>query len=87
VPFKGHPGVSYGLGIENISGWLGHGGELFGSNPLELYLPSQQASLVIFTNIYPSKTYPRLANVVLGNLVTKTISPGNVIALSSAPED
>ena len=87
VPFKGHPGVSYGLGIEDISGWLGHGGELFGSNPLELYLPAQQASLVIFTNIYPTKDPARLPNTVLGNLVTKAISPGNVIPLSSAPGD
>lgn len=83
VPFKGHPGVSYGLGIENISGWLGHGGELPGYNSLELYLPSQQTSLVIFTNINPSKNLRRLPVTVLGNVVTKIISPGNVIPASS----
>jgi D-alanyl-D-alanine carboxypeptidase len=87
VPFKGYPGVSYGLGIEDISGWLGHIGDLFGYNSLELYLPSQQASLVIFANIYPSKNLANVPVVALGNVVTKTISPGNVIPLSSAPED
>jgi D-alanyl-D-alanine carboxypeptidase len=87
VRFKGYPGISYGLGIENLSGWLGHVGDLFGSNSLELYLPSQQASLVIFANLYPSKDLARTPVVALGNVVTKTISPGNVIPLSSAPED
>jgi D-alanyl-D-alanine carboxypeptidase len=52
VPFKHEPpGISYGFGIEDFSGWLGHGGESFGYNSIELYLPSRQATLVIFANI------------------------------------
>jgi D-alanyl-D-alanine carboxypeptidase len=86
VPYKGYPGWSYGLGIESISGWLGHIGDLPGYNSLELYLPSQQASLVIFANLYQSKNLADNPVVVLGNVVTKTTSPGNVIPLSSPPE-
>jgi D-alanyl-D-alanine carboxypeptidase len=89
VPWKGYPGISYGLGIANYSGWLGHGGDLFGSKSPAFYLPAQRASLVIFANICPSKNTARNRNPVdvIGNLVTKIISPGNVIPLSSATED
>jgi D-alanyl-D-alanine carboxypeptidase len=86
VPFKpAPPGISYGLGIEDFSGWLGHAGDIFGYNSFELYLPSQQATLVIFANIWPSKN-PDVAVQVLGNRITKIISPGHVIPVSSAPE-
>ena len=77
------PGGSlYGLAIQNYSpGWLGHGGEFPGGNPIELYLPSQQTTLVIFPNIYPgSKDPDRQPAVVLANLVTKIISAGHVFA-------
>ena len=86
VPWKGYPGWSYGLGIEKVSGWLGHIGDLPGYNSFEFYLPSRQATLVIFTNLYQSKNLANVPVVVLGNVVTKTISPGNAIPLSSAPE-
>jgi D-alanyl-D-alanine carboxypeptidase len=84
VPFKNEPpGISYGLGIEDYSGWLGHGGDMLGYNSLELYLPSQQATLVIFTNIWPAKNAEAL--LVLGNRITKIVSPRNVIPVSVSP--
>jgi D-alanyl-D-alanine carboxypeptidase len=81
VPFKeGPPGSIYGLGIINMSGWIGHGGNLPGYNSIEAYLPSQQATLVIFTNT-DTGNHPMLSpNLVLGNVVTKIVSPTNVIA-------
>jgi D-alanyl-D-alanine carboxypeptidase len=79
VPFKGGPpGSTYGLGIIDLSGWIGHGGNLPGYTSLEVYLPSQQASLVILVNTEAAKD-KLTPNLVLGQVVTKIVSPGNVI--------
>jgi D-alanyl-D-alanine carboxypeptidase len=87
VPYPNEPaGTTYGLGIEGFSGWWGHVGDLYGYNSLELYLPSQRATLVIFANIYPSKDLTRTPVVVLGNVVSKIISPSHVIPVLDAPK-
>jgi D-alanyl-D-alanine carboxypeptidase len=87
VPYPGEPeGTTYGLGLEGFSGWLGHCGDLFGSNSLELYLPSEHATLVVFANVYPSKDLTRTPVVVLGNVVSKIISPSHVIPVFDASE-
>jgi D-alanyl-D-alanine carboxypeptidase len=80
VPFKaGPPGSTYGLGMTNFSGWIGHGGNLSGYSSMALYLPSQRASLVILVNTESSNNPKLSPNTILGNVVTKIVSPGNVI--------
>ena len=88
VPYKNEPaGTSYGLGLEGFSGWLGHCGDLIGYNSLELYLPSQQATLVIFTNMFPSKDLSRTPVVVVANKISKIVTPSNVIPVLDGPPD
>jgi D-alanyl-D-alanine carboxypeptidase len=87
VPYPGEPdGTTYGLGLEGFNGWVGHCGDLFGYNSVELYLPSERATLVIFANIYPSQDLTRTPVVVLANAVSKIVSPANVIPVFDAPE-
>ena len=47
--------VGYGLGIERIFGWLGHGGHTDGYNTIVSYRPDLQAAIVVFLN---SDTFP-----------------------------
>ena len=85
VPWPNEPeGTVHGLGIQGYSGWLGHVGDLPGSNSVELYLPSQRATMVIFANIYPSKDLTRTPVVVLANEVSKIISPSHVVPVTEA---
>jgi D-alanyl-D-alanine carboxypeptidase len=80
VPFVGGPpGSSYGLGVIDFSGWIGHGGNLPGYTSLVVYLPAQQMSLVILVNTDSSAEPAMAPNLVLGNAVTAIISPANVI--------
>jgi len=63
--------TTYGLGIFNANGWLGHSGSIFGYQTLVLYLPEQQTSLVFFTN----SDAPHSASTTLGRAITGVISP------------
>jgi D-alanyl-D-alanine carboxypeptidase len=65
---------TYGLGIFNIDGWLGHSGSIFGYQTLVMYLPEQQTSLVFFTNT----DAPHSASTTLGKAITEVISPDHV---------
>ncbi len=42
--------VSYGMGIANINGFLGHNGGIFGYSTATFYLPSHDATLVVLGN-------------------------------------
>jgi D-alanyl-D-alanine carboxypeptidase len=66
--------ASYGLGVFNVNGWIGHSGSIFGYQTLVLYLPEQQTSLVFFTN----SDAPHNASTTLGKAITKVISPDHV---------
>lgn len=80
VPFKDGPeGSTYGLGIINMTGWLGHGGNLPGYTSIVAWLPSQQTSLVILITTDTSKDPTFAPNLVVANAVTAVISPNHVI--------
>jgi D-alanyl-D-alanine carboxypeptidase len=66
--------TTYGLGIFNADGWLGHSGSIFGYQTLVLYLPEQQTSLVFFTN----SDAPHSASTTLGRAITRVISPDHL---------
>jgi D-alanyl-D-alanine carboxypeptidase len=45
-----YPGVGYGFAIFNTHGWLGHNGDIPGFATVVVYLPEQDATLVVFVN-------------------------------------
>ncbi|MDT9693031.1 serine hydrolase domain-containing protein [Streptomyces sp. P9(2023)] len=46
----GIPNASYGLGIFDVNGWIGHDGSTLGYESLVVYLPEAEATLVILLN-------------------------------------
>ncbi|MGW0658892.1 serine hydrolase domain-containing protein [Streptodolium elevatio] len=46
----GVPGTSYGLGIFDSNGWIGHNGSLPGYESVTVYLPEEDATLVVLLN-------------------------------------
>lgn len=75
------PGVTYGLGLADAYGWIGHDGEVPGFESLTLYLPEQHATLVILVNSdVPFANNP--PSSLLGNTVTSIVTPDHVFKLT-----
>lgn len=73
----GFPGLSYGLGIFNANGWIGHNGSIPGYESVTVYLPSKKATLVILINT--DITYQgQEPSTLLARAVTSVITPKNV---------
>ncbi|WP_115281910.1 serine hydrolase domain-containing protein [Mycolicibacterium tokaiense] len=45
-----HPGVTYAFAIFDTHGWIGHNGDIPGYTTVSVYLPEQDATLVVFAN-------------------------------------
>lgn len=45
-----YPGVTYAFTIFDTHGWIGHNGDIPGYTTVSVYLPEQDATLVVFTN-------------------------------------
>ncbi|MEU6536972.1 serine hydrolase domain-containing protein [Streptomyces sp. NPDC047000] len=78
------PGAGYGLGIFKVQGWIGHNGSLPGYESLTVYLPQARATLVVLLNTdidYRGQE----PSTVLGEAITRIISPAHVFALPAAP--
>ena len=60
----------YGLGLGEISGWIGHTGEYIGYTSLVMYHPESGSVVVILTNIFgvgghaPTKIFREFADVL-----------------------
>jgi D-alanyl-D-alanine carboxypeptidase len=78
----GAPGDAYGLGIDINHGWTGHAGSLPGYQSLTIYLPSEQATLVILLNT-DTPSNDENPSTLLGRAITQVISPNNVYADAS----
>jgi D-alanyl-D-alanine carboxypeptidase len=70
-------GFTYGLGIANNHGWLGHNGSIPGFSSYVVYLPSQDATIVILasSDVPLDKKMP--ADALLDAL-TRILTPQNV---------
>jgi D-alanyl-D-alanine carboxypeptidase len=80
VPYKGDPGGStYGLGIGDMAGWLGHMGDMPGFNTVVAYLPALDATLVVMANTNTGKDPYEPPKITLSRTVTGIVSPNNVI--------
>ncbi|MFF3884969.1 serine hydrolase domain-containing protein [Streptomyces sp. NPDC001914] len=75
----GFPGTTYGLGIFNASGWIGHNGSLPGYETVTVYLPSKKATLVVMLNT--DITYQgQEPSTLVARAVTEIVTPDNVYA-------
>ncbi|MFI8515045.1 serine hydrolase domain-containing protein [Streptomyces sp. NPDC085460] len=80
----GFPGTSYGLGILDTNGWIGHNGSLPGYETVTVYLPSQKATLVLMLNT-DSLSDGQEPSTLVARAVTGVITPENVYAGSVTP--
>ncbi|MGW0998413.1 serine hydrolase domain-containing protein [Streptomyces sp. NPDC002520] len=78
------PGTGYGLGIFDVHGWIGHNGSLPGYECLTVHLPSARATIVVLLNadIHHAGQEP---STLVGEAVTKIVSPGHVFDLPAEP--
>ncbi|MEV0740379.1 serine hydrolase domain-containing protein [Streptomyces sp. NPDC050549] len=73
----GFPGLSYGLGIFESGGWIGHNGSIPGYETVTVYLPSQKATLVVILNT--DITYGgQEPSSLVARAVTEIVTPDNV---------
>ncbi|MFI5760613.1 serine hydrolase domain-containing protein [Streptomyces sp. NPDC051563] len=71
------PGDGYGLGIFNVQGWLGHNGSLPGYETLTVYLPEEQATMVVLLttdDLYKGQE----PSTLFGEAVTGIVTPGHL---------
>lgn len=73
----GFPGTTYGLGIFETNGWLGHNGSIPGYETVTVYLPSQKATLVIMINT-DIDSQGKEPSTLLARAITAVATPGNV---------
>ncbi|NMN94036.1 serine hydrolase [Antrihabitans stalactiti] len=58
-------GADYGLGLFDMSGWLGHGGDVLGYSTAVYYLPEHDATIAVAVNRYdPGLTLPEGADSI-----------------------
>ncbi|MCY0930012.1 serine hydrolase [Streptomyces sp. H27-H1] len=71
------PGAAYGLGIFNVQGWIGHNGSLPGYETLTVYLPQEQATMVVVLNT--DDTYEgQEPSTLFGEAITGIVTPDHV---------
>ncbi|MFE7169988.1 serine hydrolase domain-containing protein [Streptomyces sp. NPDC057616] len=73
----GFPGTSYGLGIFETNGWIGHNGSIPGYETVTVYLPSKKATLVIMINT-DTAYQGQEPSTLLARAVTGVVTPENV---------
>lgn len=74
-----HPGVTYAFTIFNAHGWLGHNGDIPGYTTVSVYLPEQDATLVVFAN---SDVPVDHAAGQIATAVTSIVTPDHVYNLT-----
>lgn len=73
------PGVGYGFAIFETHGWLGHNGDIPGFATVSVYLPEQDATLVVFVNSDVPEDH---SAGQLAKLVTQIVTPEHVYNLA-----
>jgi D-alanyl-D-alanine carboxypeptidase len=72
-------GISYGLGIAQITGFFGHDGEVVGYNATMLYSPQANATLVVMGNTSPLLNVPAQPTLetlpYVADALVKTLPP------------
>ncbi|MFE3205331.1 serine hydrolase domain-containing protein [Embleya sp. NPDC059237] len=80
VPVPGFDDAGYGLGLFRVRGWVGHNGSLPGYESVTMYLPEQDATMVILlnTDILHDGNEP---STLFAKAITSVITPENVYDL------
>ncbi|MGW6564435.1 serine hydrolase domain-containing protein [Streptomyces sp. NPDC054975] len=73
----GYPGTSYGLGIFESGGWIGHNGSIPGYETVTVYLPKLKATMVLMLNT-DITTQGQEPSSLVGRAITQIVTPGNV---------
>ncbi|WP_043667090.1 serine hydrolase domain-containing protein [Streptomyces xylophagus] len=73
----GFPGLSYGLGIFETGGWIGHNGSIPGYESVTVYLPAHKATLVVLLNT-DITTGGQEPSTLLARAVTQIATPDHV---------
>ncbi|MFF5981667.1 serine hydrolase domain-containing protein [Streptomyces olindensis] len=73
----GHPGTSYGLGIFETNGGIGHNGSIPGYETVTVQLPERKATLVIMINT-DAVVQGQEPSTLLARAVTAVATPDNV---------
>ncbi|MFE5769619.1 serine hydrolase domain-containing protein [Streptomyces sp. NPDC056485] len=77
LPIGVVPGASYGLGILDFNGWLGHNGELPGYETIAAQLPAEKATLVVLVNSDIDYRGKNLSSMI-ANAVTSIVTPDHL---------
>jgi D-alanyl-D-alanine carboxypeptidase len=77
--------ITYGLGLFNVHGWLGHNGSLPGYQTLALYRPQTRTTIVALINTDIERTPSIAPSTLVGEAITKVISPKSIYTLPAAP--
>ena len=75
--------VSYGLGIMDVAGFVGHNGAIFGYSTWVLYDPESKGSLVVLANRGELQT--EFAGPIAVGIIDR-LFPGRIEAAEAAPK-
>ncbi|MER6395511.1 serine hydrolase domain-containing protein [Kitasatospora sp. NPDC001603] len=80
ITVPGFDGAGYGLGLFRTHGWVGHNGSLPGYESVTMYLPEQEATMVLLinTDILHDGFEP---STLLARAITSIITPDHVYEL------
>jgi D-alanyl-D-alanine carboxypeptidase len=73
----GKPNMKFGLGIGCTGGWYGYTGGIPGYNTAAYYLPSADATIIIFVNSQVEQPAPGIANSIVHD-ITRILFPQNI---------
>jgi D-alanyl-D-alanine carboxypeptidase len=80
----GFPGTSYGLGIFESGGWIGHNGSIPGYQSVTVHLPSRKATLVVLLNTDITHDGQEPSSL-LARAITEIVTPDNVYDRPAPP--
>ncbi|WP_457032531.1 serine hydrolase domain-containing protein [Kitasatospora sp. P5_F3] len=82
LSIPGFDDAGYGLGLFRTHGWVGHNGSLPGYQSVTMYLPEQDATMVVLlnTDIPHAGSAP---STLIAHAVTSIVTPDNVYQLPS----
>jgi D-alanyl-D-alanine carboxypeptidase len=83
---KEAPGTAstYGIGMFNVAGWVGHNGSLPGYQTVAVYRPANRTTVIALTNT--DIAYKgRATGTIVGQAVTSVLTPKNVYDFPASP--
>lgn len=79
----GFAGTTYGLGIFDSNGWIGHNGSIPGYETVTVYLPAREATLVVMINT-DSLVKGQEPSTLLAHAITSIVTPDHVYGVTPA---